>query len=347
MPRSSNYFRPGNLGSSARAGLAVAGRPGGRGTGKVSGREGHRGQLAGPRADRRRVDRRPRGSSAHPPRRHASSTASTAATCWRSTSAQPETAAAESAAGARGAAAAGPGPGRQLPHRGRGRSGRRAAGLRPQRQRHPDRRRHLTPQQARRTTGGPSRRAHRHPGGPRRRVPSTFTSRPSRPKAEDRVCPSGGIWAVPALRQVLPGCPASGPAAAPAGGQPGQESGDSRAGTAHRLRRGGAGRRTVARDPRGALEQPAGELLLHPAGGHPHHQRFAERAGPPGVCRGVRRRRHRCGPLRAAFQGSGPRQGGSRHPGGPHARGGRLRRTRSWDCWSKPWTSSRSGARPF
>ena len=48
-------------------------------------------------------------------------------------------------AGARGPAPPDPGPGRQLPRGDRRRSGGRAPGLRPQRQRHPDRRRHLPP----------------------------------------------------------------------------------------------------------------------------------------------------------------------------------------------------------
>ena len=252
------------------------------------------------------------------------------------------------AAGARGTATPGPGPWRQLSPGGRGRSGRRAAGLRPQRQRHPDRRRNLTPRQPGRPAGGPSRRAHRRQGGPRRRrhrrshrVPAARGRKPGcAPAAGSGPCPRDDrfcAWpsSFPALLQLLLAV------------EPGQESGDCGPGPAHRLRRRGAGRWPVARDPRGALEQPAGELLLHPAGRHPHHQRFAERPGPPGVCRGVRRRRHRGGPLRAAVQGSGPRQGGGRHPGGPLARGAPVRRTRLWACWSRPWTSSRSGARPF
>ena len=171
---------------------------------------------------------------------------------------------------------------------------------------------------------GLRRRPHRRQGGPRRGCHRRSHHVPAARGRKPGCAPAAGSGPCPRYDRFCHGCPASRPAAAPAGGQPGQESGDNRPGPAHRLRRRGAGRRTVARDPRGALEQPAGELLLHPAGGHPDHQRFPERARPPGVCRGVRRSRHRGGPLRAAFQGSGPRQGGGRHPRGPLARGGRF-----------------------
>ena len=98
------------------------------------------------------------------------------------------------AAGARVTTPAGPGPWRQLSPRGRGRPGRRAAGLRPQRQRHPDRRRNLTQRRPGRTAGGPSSAAAPAPGWSAAPVPSTSTSCPQPPE--------GGSPGVPRRRDL-------------------------------------------------------------------------------------------------------------------------------------------------
>ena len=138
-----------------------------------------------------------------------------------------------------------------------------------------------------------------------------------------------------------------GPAAAPAGGEPGPEPGHYGPGPAHRVRRRGTGRRPVARDPRGALEQPAGELLLHPAGGHTSPSAIPRTCSPSWCLSGCPRQSP---PWWTSPHGV-PRKRplrGRRPPLSRISRAGRpVRRTRLWDCCSKPWTSSRSGARPF
>ena len=61
------------------------------------------------------------------------------------------------------------------------------------------------------------------------------------------------------------------------------------------------------------VEQPAGELLLHPAGGQPDHQRSAELPGPAGLRGRLGRRCRRGGPLGPPLQGGRPGPRRSRH----------------------------------
>ena len=176
----SNYFRLGNLTALRELALLWLADRVDEGLARYRARERHRGQLAGPGTDRHRADRRPRRRGPDPPRRQDPHPRQRRGPAGRAR-ARGRRRRRRIAAGTGGPAPPGPGPGRQLPHRRPGEDpAARPAGLRPQRQRHPDRRRHLPPRRTRRVARRAARRGRRRPGWSATRATSTCTWSPIR-----------------------------------------------------------------------------------------------------------------------------------------------------------------------
>ena len=303
-PRWRNYFRVGNLTALRELALLWLADRVDEGARPATAREhGIEQHLAGPRAGRRRADRRRRGRDAAPPRRAGIAGRGRRASCSPCTSSRTDGLAGAPPDAARPAAGRWSRASAARFHTVVGEDvAERAPRLRPRRQRHPDRRRRQPARPAgssssRRGVGDRRssrlrrhRRPPRHPraGGARR----SLAAGPRRCRAAGRRRAGGlatsGRWS--SLAVLLRSCATLGVA------DPQQRCccSSSRSPCGVALVGGlwpalvGAGRRV-----------PAAQLVLHPAVRDAHHRRAGERAGAGGVRRGRGRRRLGRRPRRA------------------------------------------------